>query len=115
MKEEEKNKENATQYIEEIDSHKKSIFEFWKFSNKDEIATLPEGEAEEVNIIKKVTKVFDYEEDLENFGIKMDKIQRNTLSKAETDSVYLTITDIVEKIGGTGNTLYLFSSWTCNK
>ena len=27
---------NASLYISEIDKHKKSIFEFWKFSNKDE-------------------------------------------------------------------------------
>ena len=90
--------ENATAFIEEIDSHKKSIFEFWKYSNKDEMATLPEGEEEEVNIIKKITRVFDYEEDLENFGKKMDKIQRKNLSKDETDSVYITSTNLLEII-----------------
>lgn len=90
--------ENATAFIEEIDSHKKSIFEFWKYSNKDEMATLPEGESEEVNIIKKITRVFDYEEDLENFGKKMDKIQRKNLSKDETDSVYITSTNLLEII-----------------
>ena len=90
--------ENATAFIEEIDSHKKSIFEFWKYSNKDEMATLPEGEAEEVNIIKKITRVFDFEEDLENFGKKMDKIQRKNLSKDETDSVYITSTNLLEII-----------------
>lgn len=90
--------ENATAFIEEIDSRKKSIFEFWKYSNKDEMATLPEGEAEEVNIIKKITRVFDYEEDLENFGKKMDKIQRKNLSKDETDSVYITSTNLLEII-----------------
>ncbi len=90
--------ENATAFIEEIDSHKKSIFEFWKYSNKDEMATLPEGEAEEVNIIKKITRVFDYEEDLENFGKKMDKIQRKNLSKDETNSVYITSTNLLEII-----------------
>ena len=45
--------ENAAAFIQEIDNHKKSIFEFWKYSNKDEIASLPEGEAEELNITKK--------------------------------------------------------------
>lgn len=88
--------ENATLFIEEIDSHKKSIFEFWKYSNKDEIATLPEGEEEEVNIIKKITKVFDYEEDVEKFGKTMDKIQRKVLSKQETDSVYIASTNLLE-------------------
>ena len=88
--------ENATAFIEEIDSHKKSIFEFWKYSNKDEIASLPEGEQEEINIIKKITKVFDYEQDLELFGKKMDKMQRKLLNKEETDSLYITTTNILE-------------------
>ena len=90
--------ENATAFIEEIDSHKKSIFEFWKYSNKDEIATLPEGEEEEVNIIKKITKVFDYEQDLEQFGKTMDKMQRKSLSKEEADSIFITTTNVLELI-----------------
>lgn len=88
--------ENATAFIEEIDSHKKSIFEFWKYSNKDEVASLPEGEEEEVNVIKRITKVFNYEEDLEKFGTEMDKRQRRNLSKEETDSIFLTTTDVIE-------------------
>lgn len=88
--------ENATIYIQEIDNHKKSIFEFWKYSNKDEVSVLPEGEAEEVNIIKKITKVFDYVEDFDKFGKTMDKMQRKILSKEETDSVYITATNLLE-------------------
>ena len=88
--------ENATAFINEIDSHKKSIFEFWKYSNKDEVATLPEGEAEEVNVIKKITKVFDYEEDLEKLGKTMDKMQRELLTKEETDSIYVTTTEVID-------------------
>ena len=88
--------ENATLFIQEIDSHKKSIFEFWKFSNKDEVAALAEGEEEEINIIKKITKVFDYNEDLENLGKIMDKIQRKALTKEETDSIYISTTNMVE-------------------
>ncbi len=87
--------ENATLFIEEIDSHKKSIFEFWKYSNKDEMANLPEGE-EEISMIKKITKVFDYEEDLEKFGRMMDRIQRKELSKTETDSIYIASTDLID-------------------
>ncbi len=87
--------ENATAYIAEIDSHKKSIFEFWKYSNKDEMSSLPEGEEEEVNIIKKITKTFDYEEDLEKLGKTMDKMQRKNLSKDETDSIYITTTNLL--------------------
>ena len=87
--------ENATAYIAEIDSHKKSIFEFWKYSNKDEMSSLPEGEEEEVNIIKKITKTFDYEEDLEKLGKTMDKMQRKNLTKDETDGVYITTTSLL--------------------
>ena len=87
--------ENATNFIQEIDNHKKSIFEFWKYSNKDEVASLAEGEEEEVNIIKKVTKVFDYNIDLEKFGNTMDQVQRRTLSKDEVDSIYIATTDIL--------------------
>lgn len=32
-----KRAENAKKYIEEIEEHKKSIFEFWKFVNKDQV------------------------------------------------------------------------------
>ena len=88
--------ENATMFIEEIDSHKRSIFEFWKYSNKDEMATLAEGEKEEVNIIKKITKIFDYKEDLESFGKTMDKVQRKALSKEETDNIYITATNLID-------------------
>lgn len=89
--------ENATAYIKEIDSHKKSIFEFWKYSNKDEIQGLEEGNEETINV-KPRSKVFNYEEDFEEFGEIMDKIQRNTLSKEELDYIYLTTTDQLDVI-----------------
>ena len=87
--------ENAESYIKEIDNHKKSIFEFWRYCNKDKLDVLPEGEQEEVNVIKKIKKVFDYEEDIEDFGIKMDKIQRKVLKKEERDSLYITTTPTI--------------------
>lgn len=92
----EKKIENATLYIKEIDSHKKSIFEFWKYSNKDEVAVLPEGEEEEVNVVKKIERVFDYDNDFEELGKKEDKLQRKALSKDETDAIYITSTDVLE-------------------
>ena len=92
----EKKIENASKFIEEIDKHKKSIFEFWKYSNKDEMSVLPEGEQEEVNVIKKIEKTFDYEEDLEEFGKKLDKIQSKNLNKEETDSIYIATTNLIE-------------------
>ena len=84
--------ENATAFIEEIDSHKKSIFEFWKYSNKDEVNALAEGEKEVVNV-KPHAKTFEFEEDFEEFGITMDHIQRAKLNKEELDSIYLTTTN----------------------
>lgn len=95
--------ENASLYIQEIDNHKKSIFEFWKYSNKDEISVLPEGEKEEINVIKKVTKIFDYNEDIENFGKDMDKMQRKLLSKDETDSLYIASTNMLDILNSLRN------------
>jgi len=87
--------ENATAYIDEIDSHKKSIFEFWKYTNKDEILELEEAQEEKIHI-KPHAKIFDYEEDFDEFGITMDKIQRKVLSKEELDSIYLLTTNQIE-------------------
>ena len=88
--------ENASKYIEEIDSHKKSIFEFWKYSNKDEVDVLPEGEEEEINVIKKVEKTFNYIDDLEEFGKKLDKMQRKNLDREDTDSVFIATTNLID-------------------
>lgn len=89
--------ENASAFIAEIDSHKKSIFEFWKYSNKDEVKSLAEGEEEVVNV-KPHTKTFEFEEDFEEFGSTMDKVQRNKLNKEELDSIFLVATEQIEPI-----------------
>lgn len=91
----EKKIQNAAKFIEEIDSHKKSIFEFWKYSNKDEMAVLPEGELEEVNVIKRIEKTFDYEEDFEELGKKLDRMQRKNLSKEELDGTFIATTNVI--------------------
>lgn len=88
---------NARQYIKEIDNHKKSIFEFWKFTNKDKASELPEGKAKEEND-ESIKKVFKYEFDFEDLSVKLDKIQRDELTKEELDSLYLTDTYILEDI-----------------
>ena len=80
--------DNAYLYIKEIDKHKKSIFEFWKFTSKDEMQTLAEAEEEEENEKTKIKRYFDYDADLENLGIKMDELQRRKLSKNETDAMF---------------------------
>ena len=83
-----KKNDNAELYIKEIDKHKKSIFEFWKFTKKDEVQTLNEGLEQENDDKVKMKKYFDYEEDIENLGIKIDELQRRKLSKNETDAIF---------------------------
>ena len=80
--------DNADLYIKEIDKHKKSIFEFWKFTSKDEVQTLNEGEEKEESKREKIEKYFDYENELEDLGEIVDELQRRKLSKNETDSIF---------------------------
>ena len=84
--------ENASSYIDEINKHKKSIFEFWKYSNKDAVASLEESEEEEFNV-KKLEKIFNCEDDFEDFGANADKNQRNKLTDSELESVFIASTD----------------------
>ena len=86
--------QNATLYINEIERHKKSIFDFWKFTNKDEVTLLNEGdlkENEKKNILK---RKFDYEEDLEEFGKKVDLKQREIFTKNECDAMFALFNDL---------------------
>lgn len=86
----EKKIENATKYIEEIENHKKSIFEFWKFVNKDEKLAMEEGTITEDETKKNnLKKVFEYQLDLNELGIQMDKLQRKTFTKDAQDSIFL--------------------------
>lgn len=95
---------NATKFIETIEEHKKSIFEFWKFANKDVALGLNAGK-EEIKEVKskKIKRAFDYEEDIEDLGIEADNIQRNIFSKDETDSLYLATTNIIDDINKVRN------------
>ena len=90
---------NATMYIDEIDNHKKSIFDFWKFVNKDELVALEEADqTDEETINNNIKKVFEYKTDLADLGIQMDKLQRNLLVKEAHDSIYLTTTGVLKYI-----------------
>ncbi|MBQ9658922.1 MAG: hypothetical protein IJV31_09210 [Clostridia bacterium] len=90
--------QNATKFIEEIDKHKRSIFEFWRYSNKDELKELPEGEEEPLNVKTQIKKYFDFEENFESFGKEMDKIQRKVLTKEELDSIFVSTTYVLTAI-----------------
>ena len=90
---------NANQYIEEISKHKKSIFEFWKFANKDEKLALEVGDEKEDNKNNNtVERAFDYDMDFENLGKTADEIQRKKMSIEEMDSMYIAQTDLLEYV-----------------
>lgn len=88
---------NANLYIKEIDNHKKSIFEFWKFTNKDDAKQLNEG-TQEVHQPKKLKKIFNYELDFEDLSKQIDKTERELFTKEETDDIYVASTNILEDI-----------------
>lgn len=98
---------NATLFIEEIEEHKKSLFEFWKFANKDLALGLNAGQEEvKAKKINKIKRVFDYEEDIEDIGIEADQMERDIFSEKETNSLYLATTEILKDM----NTLRIGSS-----
>ena len=91
--------DNATLYINEIENHKKSIFEFWKFVNKDELVAIEgaDEKSEEVSN-NNIKKVFEPKTDLQDLGAQMDKLQRNLIEKEAQDSIYLTNTEVLKYI-----------------
>lgn len=93
---------NATAYIEEIDKHEKSIFEFWKFANKDESLMLNEGSIIEDISKNKIEKVYSYEEDMEEIGELVDKTQRK-FTEQEKDAIYIGTTDLVNVLNNLDN------------
>ena len=76
--------ENAKKYLDEIESHKKSIFEFWKFSNKDELPALSEGDSTEEKENKNNISI-----DKDLLGARADSLQRQKLSDEEINALYL--------------------------
>ena len=86
--------QNATLYINEIESHKKSIFDFWKFTNKDESNLLSQGEEKIDEPAHRIKKQFNYEEDIEDFGKKVDIQQRKLFTQNECDSFFAIRNDI---------------------
>lgn len=89
---------NAESYLKEINEHNKSIFDFWKYTNKDNNLILSEIDSEEEVPVTNLEKTFDYLEDLEDLGKNMDKIIRKKLSKKECDSIFLATTEILKFI-----------------
>ena len=87
---------NAKLYINEIDKHRKSIFDFWKFANKDEKLALEKGDTtEKEQDMSPIKKAFDFEMDFEKLGIEIDRLQRTKLSKEELDSLFIAKTNLL--------------------
>ncbi len=79
--------DNAQKYLDEIQKHKKNLFDFWRFTNKDNANELAEGQAQGENIKKR--PVFNYDEDREDLGLDVDSLQRQKLSDEECNAVFL--------------------------
>lgn len=94
---------NANLYIQEIDKHEKSIFEFWKFANKDEKLMLNEAINEDTISSKKIQKVYNYEEDIEEIGMLVDKKQRTIFTKQDLDYIYISSTEILSILNNINN------------
>jgi len=88
---------NASSYIKEIDEHKKSIFEFWKYAKKDEVAQLEQAKILDSEKVK-LRKTFDLANDLEDLAENADKLQRKCLNKEEINSTYIAQTNLLEYI-----------------
>ncbi len=89
---------NATTYLNEIDEHKKSLFEFWKFANKDELLELETGDSVEENAPLNIKKKFNYEYDFEDLGISSDRQERTKFSKKEMDDIFIATTNVLPVI-----------------
>lgn len=79
--------ENAQIYIDDIEQHKKSLLEFWRYTNKDNQNALNKGQGETKNEKKQVS--FSLNEDFSDFAIEIDSLQRKKLSKEECDAIYV--------------------------
>ncbi|MDO5557740.1 MAG: hypothetical protein Q4G05_05845 [Clostridia bacterium] len=87
---------NIEQYIKEIEKHKKNIWDFLKFVNKDDNKGLTEGIFNEKIEKEKIQKVFEFDEDIEDFGRQMDDIQRQKLSREEADAIFILVNELAE-------------------
>lgn len=77
---------NAKEYLAEIEKHKKSIVDFWKFTSKDAVPTLTKSD--EHTSESKLQAAFSFDEDMQEVGEKADSLQRQKLSTDECNSIY---------------------------
>lgn len=111
-----KNIANAREYLKDIISNKHNIITFMKYTNKDNLRSLPEYEREKEELkkendeiedntrngntkgVRKLSGTFDLDLDFLSFGINIDKRQREILSKEEIASVFLTTEGMLKEI-----------------
>lgn len=78
--------DNAKDYLAEIEKHKKSIVDFWKFTSKDAVPNLTKGDE---NLEESKLQVsFNFDEDMIEVGQKADSIQKQKLSIDECNSIF---------------------------
>ena len=82
----EKKVKNAKKYLDEIEKHKKSLFEFWKFAKKDE--NLAIEQAEENYVQNEIDIKLNLDDDFQEFAEKADNMQRQKLSTDEVNSIF---------------------------
>lgn len=96
---------NVEIYLEEIDQHKKSIFEFWRFTNKDKVLSLEEAGIDDIDedIENKeeeipLERIFNFDMDIDAIAEKMDEVQRRKLSREEINSIFLINSGFIQYI-----------------
>ena len=96
---------NADLFIKEIENHKKSIFEFWKFTNKDLPNEIMEGKTN--NKLENLKQNEQKIEDIDYNKLKYDisKIEETNLSKNEQDAIFVMkyYIDIMDYLESTEN------------
>lgn len=92
---------NAEKYLEEIEFSKRSIFAFWKFTNKDNIKKLssadeikmPHEKSESERLkqeqIQKEERIFNFNMEFLKFAEDVDNMQRKTLDLHDLTSIFL--------------------------
>ena len=91
---------NATLFIDRIEEHRKSIFEFWRFSNKDVPISLNAGKEIQENNTQKNEEI-NHSESINIYLCSNDK-----LNLLETKKFYINPTDAINVVQDNKTSLY---------
>ena len=78
---------NAEEYIKEIEKHKNSLFDFFRFVGKNNLLSLQQ--ADDPIKEKKIELNFNLEEDFQDLAVKADEMQREELSIDECNAIFV--------------------------